>query len=202
MTRTFQGTAQLLGTLARPLAASRSLDATLSAIVDSAATTLGPAATVGVSYLDGRQQIVARAQSDTLVTVVDDLQSALQQGPCHHVLTGGANVVRASTISEAMSVGQISRPARWSAACWACWPSGCSSTTPRSEQQFNQAVRNRDVIGQAKGVLMSRYDLDEETAFATLVRYSQAEHVKLYDVAKQLLESFRAERGAGTAKSD
>jgi hypothetical protein len=64
----------------------------------------------------------------------------------------------------------------------------------RREEQFNLAVRRRDVIGQAKGVLMAQHGLDEQTAFATLVQYSQKTHVKLYDVAVKLLESLETER--------
>jgi AmiR/NasT family two-component response regulator len=41
---------------------------------------------------------------------------------------------------------------------------------------------------------MAQHDLDEETAFATLVQYSQQTHMKLYDVAVKLLESLKAER--------
>jgi broad specificity phosphatase PhoE len=46
----------------------------------------------------------------------------------------------------------------------------------RREQQFNLVVRPRDVIGQAKGVLMAQHGLDEQIAFATLVQYSQNTH--------------------------
>jgi GAF domain-containing protein len=63
----------------------------------------------------------------------------------------------------------------------------------RRERQFIEAVRNRDVIGQAKGVLMARHQIDEEAAFATLVRFSQSENMKLYDVATRLMESVQEE---------
>jgi AmiR/NasT family two-component response regulator len=62
----------------------------------------------------------------------------------------------------------------------------------RREHQFDEAVRSRDIIGQAKGVLMAQHNLDEDTAFATLVRFSQQHHVKLYDVACQLLDSLHS----------
>lgn len=48
------------------------------------------------------------------------------------------------------------------------------------------AVASRDVIGQAKGILMERYGVDEDRAFTVLVRYSQATHRKLRDVAAEL----------------
>jgi transcriptional regulator with GAF, ATPase, and Fis domain len=61
------------------------------------------------------------------------------------------------------------------------------------EDQFKDAVRRRDVIGQAKGVLMSRHSIDEDTAFATLVRFSQTENLKLHDVAARLMTSVAAD---------
>lgn len=45
------------------------------------------------------------------------------------------------------------------------------------------ALSNRDIIGQAKGIIMERYDLDADAAFQLLVRTSQSTHLKLHDVA-------------------
>lgn len=41
-------------------------------------------------------------------------------------------------------------------------------------QQFKEALSTRDMIGQAKGILMERYELDDETAFNTLIKLSQS----------------------------
>lgn len=48
------------------------------------------------------------------------------------------------------------------------------------------AVDTRDVIGQAKGILMERYKLDSTVAFDVLVRSSQHANRKLRDVARHL----------------
>jgi GAF domain-containing protein len=48
------------------------------------------------------------------------------------------------------------------------------------------AVASRDVIGQAKGILMERFKLDAEQAFALLARISQDSNRKLRDVAEEL----------------
>ncbi|MDL5158200.1 GAF and ANTAR domain-containing protein [Actinomycetospora termitidis] len=50
--------------------------------------------------------------------------------------------------------------------------------------QLRDAVISRDVIGQAKGILMSRYGIDATTAFGRLVEASQDMNVKLVDIAR------------------
>lgn len=220
---------QALSGLARTLASDRSVDATLDAIVASAAQTVPGANTAGISYLEGHRKVTARAQSDPLITEVDDLQTVVQQGPCIEVLSVGCEQVR---------VDDLSSDTRWPAFCPAAVERGVRSVLSlrlsvedvtvgvlslfsdepaafdesseiagelfathasmalggiRREQQLNLAVR-RDVIGQAKGVLMAQHGLDEQTAFATLVQYSQQTHVKLYDVALKLLDSLKAAR--------
>jgi GAF domain-containing protein len=54
-----------------------------------------------------------------------------------------------------------------------------------------QAVDARKRIGQAQGILMERFDLDPERAFAVLVRYSQDNNIKLRKVADTLVETRR-----------
>jgi GAF domain-containing protein len=190
-----------------------------------------------VSYLEAAQTLTARAQTDRLVTDVDDLQTALKEGPCFEVLTGGTDVVRVDDlrsdrrwpdfarsaadrgvmsvlsfrlfVEPATTLGNLSffsgeahafdKSAEVIGELFATHAAVALSGV-RLEQQFNLAVRRRDVIGQAKGVLMARHNLDEDTAFATMVRYSQDEHVKLYDVALQLLESLRVDREKLTSK--
>jgi GAF domain-containing protein len=49
------------------------------------------------------------------------------------------------------------------------------------------ALTNRDVIGQAKGILMQRDNLTGLQAFATLTRASQQTNMKLADVARWLV---------------
>ena len=51
------------------------------------------------------------------------------------------------------------------------------------------AMVNRDVIGQAKGILMERYKINADSAFALLTRQSQAANRKLVDVARELVHS-------------
>jgi transcriptional regulator with GAF, ATPase, and Fis domain len=57
------------------------------------------------------------------------------------------------------------------------------------ERQLLKAVSSRDLIGQAKGILMERYDLTDHAAFSVLVRVSQDSNRKLVDLARELVDS-------------
>jgi GAF domain-containing protein len=57
----------------------------------------------------------------------------------------------------------------------------------RHEQSLAQAVDARKLVGQAMGILMERYNLDDDRAFAVLRRYSQDTNTKLRDVAAELI---------------
>jgi len=55
--------------------------------------------------------------------------------------------------------------------------------------QLHDALGNRDVIGQAKGILMERHRVTAEAAFGVLSRVSQAENLKLAEIARRLVET-------------
>jgi transcriptional regulator with GAF, ATPase, and Fis domain len=55
------------------------------------------------------------------------------------------------------------------------------------EHHLNRALATRDVIGQAKGILMHRDRLSAQQAFNLLVRTSQQVNMKLADVARWLV---------------
>ncbi|ETA04957.1 GAF and ANTAR domain-containing protein [Gordonia alkanivorans] len=58
--------------------------------------------------------------------------------------------------------------------------------TIKKDQQFNSALANRDVIGQAKGILMERFDIDALAAFDLLKKLSQESNTKLVEIARQI----------------
>lgn len=60
-------------------------------------------------------------------------------------------------------------------------------STAREEQQIRAALTSRDVIGQAKGMLMERYNLSSQAAFALLSKLSQDTNVKLVDLALKVV---------------
>ena len=59
----------------------------------------------------------------------------------------------------------------------------------RHEANLAEAVDARKLVGQAMGILMERFDLDSDRAFALLRRYSQNTNTKLRDVAQQLIDT-------------
>jgi GAF domain-containing protein len=61
----------------------------------------------------------------------------------------------------------------------------------RHEETMAQAVDARKLVGQAMGILMERFDIDGDQAFAVLKRYSQDTNTKLRDVAQQLIDTRR-----------
>jgi GAF domain-containing protein len=63
--------------------------------------------------------------------------------------------------------------------------------TARHERTMSAAVDARKLVGQAMGILMERYAVDGDRAFAILKRYSQDTNTKLRDVAQQLIDTRR-----------
>jgi GAF domain-containing protein len=59
----------------------------------------------------------------------------------------------------------------------------------RRESQLSEALATRKAIGQAIGLVMERYQMDEERAFQFLVRVSSSSNVKLRDVAQELIDT-------------
>ncbi len=55
-------------------------------------------------------------------------------------------------------------------------------------ETLNEGLQTRKVIGQAIGMLMERYDIDEDRAFAYLVRASSHANIKLRAVAQELVD--------------
>lgn len=55
-------------------------------------------------------------------------------------------------------------------------------------EQLQRALVTRDIIGQAKGMLMERFDVDAKAAFDLLVRLSQTSNTALADLARKLVE--------------
>jgi GAF domain-containing protein len=72
------------------------------------------------------------------------------------------------------------------------------------EDQLQEALQSRKVIGQAIGIVMERYRLDADRAFQFLMRASQTSNVKLRDVANEVvtssIEAYRTDVRVGTSR--
>lgn len=58
----------------------------------------------------------------------------------------------------------------------------------RERETLNQALLARQVIGQAIGIIMERYQISSQRAFDFLVRASSVGNLKLRDVAQELVQ--------------
>jgi hypothetical protein len=58
----------------------------------------------------------------------------------------------------------------------------------RRDEQFQSELASRDMIGQAKGILMERFNIDAVAAFDLLTRFSQETDTKIVDIAQWLIE--------------
>lgn len=62
-------------------------------------------------------------------------------------------------------------------------------SSARQESHLWQAIDARKLVGQAQGILMERFGLDADQAFAVLRRYSQDHNIKLREVAQRLIDT-------------
>jgi transcriptional regulator with GAF, ATPase, and Fis domain len=67
----------------------------------------------------------------------------------------------------------------------------------RKEVQFESALASRDVIGQAKGIVMERFKVDAGRAFALITKLSQDSNIPVRVVAQQLVDSLTAQETNG-----
>ncbi|HET8602495.1 MAG TPA: GAF and ANTAR domain-containing protein [Marmoricola sp.] len=59
----------------------------------------------------------------------------------------------------------------------------------RREENLTRAIASRKSIGQALGIVMERYQIDEARALQFLIRASNTSNIKLRTVAEELVES-------------
>jgi hypothetical protein len=63
-----------------------------------------------------------------------------------------------------------------------------ANAVTQENEQLRRALDTRDVIGQAKGILMERCDVDAAAAFNLLVTQSQKSNTRLEELARKLIE--------------
>jgi len=63
----------------------------------------------------------------------------------------------------------------------------------REGEELQSALSTRDRIGQAKGIIMERYNVDDIQAFDMMRKLSQDSNIRLVDIAQRVIET----RGGG-----
>jgi GAF domain-containing protein len=58
-----------------------------------------------------------------------------------------------------------------------------------SEEGLQVAIRNRDVIGRAKGILMERHKITDDEAFRRLADVSQRMNIRVVQIAEQIADT-------------
>ncbi|MEE3852247.1 GAF and ANTAR domain-containing protein [Gordonia sp. LSe1-13] len=94
---------------------------------------------------------------------------------------GALNLLSTTTHAfdpDALAVGQL-----FAAHCASAF------SAVREKDQLLTALSSRDIIGQAKGMIMERYRVDADEAFRLLARLSQESNTKLATVARQIIEA-------------
>lgn len=72
---------------------------------------------------------------------------------------------------------------------WGYEPSHFVPVPEISEEDLQALLARRQVIGEAQGIVMERYNLTSETAHALLSRLSQENNLKLHDLAVHVVRT-------------
>ena len=70
------------------------------------------------------------------------------------------------------------------------------------DEQMHQALKSRDLIGPAKGILMAQQGVSEDEAFEILRRASQRMNIKLREVAERVASRTPTDEQGGLAGAD
>lgn len=149
----------------------------------------------GVTVLDAAGTLTTLGPTDSVATVHDEIQREVQEGPClsaawtqHTILIDDLTALNFYAESprvfddDSVEMGLI-----FAAHTTLAW------NMLRREQQFQSALAGRDIIGQAKGMLMERFDIDAVAAFNLLRRLSQDSNVRISEIARRVVAAGRGE---------
>ena len=204
--------AQALTEAAKLMNAPPTLGETLDAIVRAALATVPGFNHVGISITHRDGTIETKSATDPLVWELDAVQYGLREGPCYDSITGcGITVVRRARhdqrwpryMPEAVKRGLR---AQLAVGLYSDRDSlgGLNLYSTESDDVEDDAIgiaelfaaqaaialgRSRKIIGQALGLIMQKYELNEDRAFQFLIRASSTSNVKVRDVAAELVHN-------------
>jgi hypothetical protein len=198
--------ARYFADLSETLLAVRGVTETMKVLVDAAADVVEGVAHASISHMRGRA-LVSASSNDDVGHILDGIQTRTderwpQYGPAAvdatgvlsslaHPLRDGKRPFGALNLfSNEVDAfhGDVEQEALIAILAAHCAP---ALSVALHREDMEAALRTRDIIGQAKGLLMARSDVDEDTAFKMLISASQRTNVKLAEVARQLVEHAR-----------
>jgi hypothetical protein len=214
--------AEVLGDLAVDMQSHKESGAVLRIIVHAAIDVVPGASWAGISRVRGRT-VTAEVPSDPIVAELDQLQTALGDGPALSALHDQHTLFIKDLTEETRWPEFVATATRLGVRCmlsfrlfvigksfgtlnlYGAAPESLNQDSiatgeilaqhaavaladAAADEQMHSALASRDVIGQAKGILMHRDKLTGLQAFAVLTRASQETNVKLVDVARWLVK--------------
>ena len=177
-----KGLAEVMAGVARRLHAATDADAAL-AMIETLACEVIPGADYAGIASDRRDG------PDEALTATASLLSL--------PLRAGIESIGLLTVSS--SSGSFDEEARLTAELFVTH-AGIALAAARKEGQLHEALSTRKVIGQALGITMERYKVDEEQALQLLIRVSQHGNVKLRDVAREVVQQVNDQAAASAAR--
>lgn len=214
--------------LARSLHSQKGADMSVDNLVDEVTATalriLPGVDHAGISLVDPKSRRVRSvAATGPVPKELDNLQEALQQGPCVDTIHDRVTVrvddyesedrwsqftrraLEVTPVRSSMSIQLYTHESEIGAlslyserahtftaqladlALAVAAHAAIGLATARRDDQFRTALASRDIIGQAKGMIMERFDLDAADAFNLLVNLSQEKNTPLHLIAVQLV---------------
>ena len=122
--------------------------------------------------------------------------SSRATGPCCRPSSGSPPAPRAALNLYAHDAGVFDEHARILAGLFGA-QAALLFYGAENAGHLQRAVDSRDLIGQAKGIIMERFTLDDDGAFALLVQSSQETNMKLVEVARWLVSEVVGRRAHG-----
>ena len=184
--------AQQFGELARQLQTFEDAEQTLEEVVQSAVRLIPGADDGSISVVMHRRRVTSRHPSSDLPRQVDALKEEFGQGPC----------LDAAFEQQTVRVSDMATEARWPRFAPRAADVGARSMLSFQLQidRLRQGLATRDLIGQAKGILMERHKLTADQAFRVLVRFSNDHNRPLRLVAQDLAATGALEQGIGETR--
>jgi hypothetical protein len=189
------------------LLSEETVDTSLGLLSSLAQETVPGSSGAGVSIIDGRRR-TSSGSTDVRVREADALQYELDEGPC----------LTATATRELVRIDDLAADRRWPRWASAALPLGLHAAmsvpmvagdlplgaikvyadrpgafdaerAKRLSVGMREAIRDRDLIHLAKGVLMGRSNLDEESALAVLLRQAEQDGRTVAEAALAVVDS-------------